>query len=158
VRKEVESLIGFFVNTLVIRTDLSGDPDFSEAVQRVRKVALEAYEHQDVPFEKLVEELHPDRDLSRNPLFQVTFQLLNDAGDPTAEMPVPSEAAQSSAVQIDIGTAKFDLRCEISTYAYGATGFFEYRTDLFEADTVARMSRHLTNLLADIVKHPNARI
>src|SRR4029077_4987798 len=98
-RAEIEGLIGFFVNSLVLRLDVSGEPNFRQLLGRGREVALEGYAHQDLPFEKLVKELHPDRGLSRNPLFQVTFQLHHDAAAPerkTPEQPASLEVARGT--------------------------------------------------------------
>ena len=148
-RTETEGLIGFFVNTLVMRTDLSGAPSFRELLARVRQTALEAYGHQDMPFEKLVDELHPDRDLSRNPLFQVCFQLFN------------VQSVSESLVQpvtVEAGIAKFDLRFDLLVSPRNLRGFFEYSTDLFEASTIARMAGHFVNLLEAIVADPEQRI
>ena len=118
-RVEIEGLIGFFVNTLVMRTDISGDPSFREALSRVRKVALEGFEHQDLPFEKLVEDLHPQRDLSRNPLFQVTFQLYGSNPTPAGES-TSIEDAPAPTFDVESQTAKFDLRFDLSESAGGA--------------------------------------
>src|SRR5262249_24933605 len=122
-RAEIEGLIGFFVNTLVLRTDLSGDPSVREVLGRVREGALGAHAHQDLPFEKLVEELQPERDLSRNPLCQVAFQLLN----------VPSATEEASPVdtglpafEVESGTAKFDLRFDLWESPEGLSGQVEY--------------------------------
>ena len=148
-RAEIEGLIGFFVNTLVMRTDLSGDPSFRELLTRVRQTALDAYAHQDLPFEKLVDELHPERDLSRNPLFQVCFQLLTVADVSDVERPThPVEA----------GTAKFDLRCDLQLSPASLSGFFEYSTDLFDETTIVRMIQHLLTLLHAIATDPDQRI
>jgi amino acid adenylation domain-containing protein len=156
-RVEIEGLIGFFVNTLVMRTDFSGDPTFREALARVRKVSLEAFEHQDVPFEKLVEQLQPQRDLSRNPLFQVTFQLYGSntgSGEGIASF---DDAA--SPFEVDPGTAKFDLRFDLAeTTDGGLTGFLEYDTALFAPESVARMARHFQILLECAVANPGLRL
>ena len=141
-RREIEGLIGFFVNTLVLRTDLSGDPSFRELLRRVREVCLGAYAHQDLPFEKLVEELHVERDLSRNPLFQVMFVLQN--GLPRAvELP----GLTLSPVEGNSETAHFDLTLQIVDAEQGLTAAFVYNTDLFEAATIARMLRTFQTLL-----------
>ena len=103
-RVETEGLIGFFVNNLVLRTDLSGNPTFRELLSRVREVTLGAYAHQDLPFEKLVEELQPQRDLSHNPLFQVMFALQNT---PRSDMKL--HGLTLSSFQVDNGTSRFDL-------------------------------------------------
>src|SRR2546425_12822323 len=113
-RRETEDLIGFFVNTLVMRTDLSGNPSFPELLRRVREVALQAYAHQDLPFEKLVEELRPERDRSHSPLFQVMFILQNAPREPF-ELP----GLTVSPLTVDSGTAKFDLTLSLTEGADG---------------------------------------
>src|SRR6266536_2975841 len=123
---EFESLIGFFVNTLVLRGDLSGDPPFSKLLSRIRDMCLGAYAHQDLPFEKLVQELQPERDLSRNPLFQVMFVLQNT--------PRPFQQASGLSIErIDIQTATspFDLALYLREREGKLIGFFEHSTDLF---------------------------
>jgi amino acid adenylation domain-containing protein len=145
-RLETEALMGFFVNTLVLRTDLGGDPCFAELLARVREVALDAYLHQDLPFEKLVEELAPERSLSHSPLFQVVFVLEN----------VPRGEATPAALQGGFlaaarGTAKFDLTLGLRERGGELEGGVEYATDLFDGATVARLCGHLEALLAGAV-------
>ena len=152
-RVEIERLIGFFTNTLVLRIDVTGNPCFRELLHRVREVSLGAYAHQDVPFEKLVEELHPQRDLSRNPLFQVAFSLQNR----------PARALQLTdltihASNIDIETSKFDLCLYIHPSERTASGWLGYNRDLFKRETAVGMVRHFVRLLASIAARPDARL
>ena len=151
-RRELEPLVGFFVNSLVLRTDVSGDPTFAELVQRVREVALGAYAHQDLPFELLVEQLQPTRDPSRNPLFQVTFQLFT----PQIDANMASDGAAPVAIQR--GTAIFDIAFTLIDAGGQLTGGFEYDTDLFDAGTIDRMGSHMRTLLQGAVLHPEQRI
>jgi amino acid adenylation domain-containing protein/non-ribosomal peptide synthase protein (TIGR01720 family) len=151
-RAEIESLIGFFANTLVLRTDLTGDPSFRVLLRRIQDVALGAYAHSELPFEKLVEELHPERDLSRNPLFQVALVLQNA---PEAPLELPGLRVELGGV--DNRVAKFDLTLYVSETGPGHLSF-EYNTDLFEDATVARALGHLENLLAAGVAEPERRI
>jgi amino acid adenylation domain-containing protein len=151
---EVEDLIGFFVNTLVLRADLTGDPTFRTLLGRVREMALNAYAHQELPFEKLVEELQPERDLSRNPLFQVSFQLFSaqiDRGAPTASDGAPT-------IDINRGMAIFDIAVNIWDSPDGLSGHVEYSTDLFDPATMARFVGHFRTLLKSIVATPDARL
>jgi amino acid adenylation domain-containing protein len=148
-RAETEPLIGFFVNTLVLRTDLSADPTFRELVGRIREVTLGAYAHQELPFEKLVEELQPERDLSRHPLFQVVFTLQNAA----TEEPGFSEMSLD-VLETETGTAKFDLRLAVTEDADGLTLAVRYSTDLFDAARIRRVLGHYRNLLAAAAADP----
>jgi len=152
-RAEIENLIGFFANMLVLRTDLSGNPTFRELLGRVREVALGAYAHQDVPFEKLVEELQPGRSLSHNPLFQVVFGLQN-APTPPAEF----SGLALNPLQVDHSTSKFDLVLHMVEGAEGLQGRLEYKTDLFDAATINRMIGHFQVLLEGIVADPEQHI
>ncbi|MCP5004726.1 MAG: amino acid adenylation domain-containing protein, partial [Planctomycetes bacterium] len=148
-RVEIERLIGFFVNTLVLRSDLSGDPSFREFFQRVRESALEAYAHQDLPFEKLVEEIQPERSLSHSPLFQVMFVFQNT-------QPLSSDFSNLtlSPVKVDTQTSKFDLTLFIIEKAQGFRLLMEFNTDLFNRDSIVRMLGHFQTLLESIVKNP----
>ena len=150
---KLEVLIGFFVNTLVLRTDLSGDPGFCELLARVRDVALGAYTQQDMPFEKLVEALNPQRDPGRNPLFQVMFALQNASGD-TLQL----NAVTAELLPVDTGTTQFDLSLELSETPRGLTGRVEYATALFEAATIDRLIGHFQILLEGIAARPEARL
>jgi amino acid adenylation domain-containing protein len=152
-RTELEGLLGFFTNTLVLRTDLSGSPSFRELLARVRETALDAYTHQDVPFERLVEELAPERDMSRTPLFQVTFVLQN-VPDAALEM----EGLKTSSVPLESHSAKFDLTLFVSESAQGLQTNWEYAIDLFDAVTIKRMARHFERLLEAVVADPDRRI
>ena len=152
-RAEIEGLIGFFVNTLVLRTNLSGNPSFRELLGRVREVALGAYTHQDLPFEKLVEELRPERDLSRTPLFQVMFSLQNA---PRAALELPGLSL--NRLEVENRTAKFDLTLSMVEGTNGLRGVLEYNTDLFDAATMTRMAEHFQTLLEAIVTHPAQRV
>lgn len=153
VRTELEALIGFFVNTLVMRTDLSGNPTFREMLSRVREMALGAYAHQDLPFEKLVQDLQPQRNLSHSPLFQVMFALQNtpDKAAGLARLIVHPQAVTSVV-------AKSDLSLSLHEGRDGLRGTLEYRTDLFEAATIARLASHFQMLLHGIVVDPQRRI
>ena len=144
-RVETESLIGFFVNTLVLRTKLSADLSFREFLKRVREVCLEAYAHQDVPFEKLVEELHPERSLSHTPLVQVMFALQNA---PVSALSLAG--LQLSIIEVPLETAKFDLSLSIEESANGLAGVLEYNSDLFDADAANRMLGHYSRLLESV--------
>ena len=152
-RGEIEGLIGFFVNTLVMRTDLSDNPSFSQLLTRVREVTMDAYAHQDLPFEMLVEALQPERDLSHTPLFQVAFVLQNTP---------KSEIAMTGLTVTDLPpentTAKFDLTLAMVSTDDGLKGVWEYNTDLFESSTIERLSGHFLNLLGGIAANPQARI
>jgi amino acid adenylation domain-containing protein len=152
-RAEIEGLIGFFVNTLVMRTDLSGDPSFREVLGRVREVALGAYAHQDLPFEMLVEELQPQRDLSRNPLCQIMFQLQN-----TPSITQQTQSLNPPSLEIKSGTAKFDVTFDLWESPQGLSGQFEYNTDFFDASTIERMAGHFQTLLEGIVVNPEQRL
>ncbi|OLD63512.1 MAG: hypothetical protein AUI47_08965 [Acidobacteria bacterium 13_1_40CM_2_68_5] len=150
-RLEIESLIGFFVNTLVLRTDLSGDPAFRELLRRVRGVALDAYAHQDLPFERLVEELRPPRDLGRTALFQV---MVAHAATPRVDL----EGLESEFVDIDDGISKFDLTLDVDDGGRRLACALEYSTDLFEAATARRMLQGLETLLERIAIDPGERL
>ena len=147
VRKETEGLLGFFVNTLVLRVDASGDPAFTELLGRVRAAALGAYAHQDLPFEKLVEELKPQRDLSRNPLIQVIFQLFESANNPDA-------VAIQSDVMLPTKTSLFDIRVDLAPGTRGLAGRIEYDTDLFEWQTIRRLIDRYLNVLDQVAAYP----
>jgi amino acid adenylation domain-containing protein len=152
-RAEIEDLIGFFVNTLVLRTDLSGDPSFQELLERVREVALGAYSYQDLPFEKLVEALQPQRNLSHNPLFQVLFIFQNTPRQVSELMGLTLRA-----LEVVPETAKFDLTLELAETPQGLRGWFEYSADVFDAATIARMAGHLRTLLEGVVANPTQRL
>jgi amino acid adenylation domain-containing protein len=147
---ELEDLIGFFANTLVLRTDLSGDPRFTELLARVRETALGAYAHQDVPFEKLVEELQPPRSLSHTPLFQVMISLDGVSGE------LALGDVSVSELPIEVASSKFDLQLALRSSVDALEGVLVYDADLFEPDTVARMGDHLANLLDAIAADPDA--
>ena len=151
-RDELKGLIGFFVNTLVLRTDLSGNPSFPELLQRVRRVALGAYAHQDLPFEQLVEALQPERDASYTPLFQVAFILRNALH--LEEIP----GLTLSSLNVESETAQFDLSLVVERTERGLIAAFEYNTDLFDAARIARMLGHFQNLLEGIVANPQAKL
>ena len=152
-RSELEGLIGFFVNSLVMRTDVSGNPTFKELLRRVREAALGAYAHQDLPFEKLVESLSPERDPSRNPLFQVTLALQNAPMEP-----FELSALKLSPVDLEPTTARFD----VELYAWEGKDLLRldcyYNTDLFEPNTVKRLLRHYAGLLEKLSQDPAQRV
>ena len=150
---QLESVIGFFVNTLVLRIDLSGNPSVEELLKRVRPVALDAYAHQDIPFEQLVEELQPERNLSHTPLFQVMLVLQNA---PMAEIDL-SELALSPMVSENTG-AKFDLTLSLAETDNGLVGVLEYNTDIFEPATIERLTGHFQTLIEGIVSKPRQTI
>ena len=152
-RSETEGLIGFFVNSLVMRVDVSGDPNFRALLGRVREVALGAYEHQDLPFEKLVEELDPVRDMSRNPLFQVMFAVQNA---PTAVLELAD--LQPDMVPLTARTTRFDLEVQAWEGPSGVEVQFIYNTDLFDGGTIERMVDHYRRLLESVVADPGQRI
>ncbi|MEH1943849.1 MAG: amino acid adenylation domain-containing protein [Nostoc sp.] len=150
---EVEGLIGLFANTLVMRTDLGGNPSFRELLGRVQEVVLSAYFHQDLPFEKLVEELQTERDLSRSPLFQVMFVLQSEQ---VLALEIPGLSLK--AIEVESKTAKFDLTLKLQETTENINGCFEYNADLFDADTISRMISHWQVLLESVVAQPNQQI
>lgn len=152
-RKEIEPLIGFFVNTLVLRTNLVGNPTFVELMVRVRQMALAAYSHQDLPFEKLVEALQPERNLSHHPLFQVMFVLQKTRLEPL-ELP----GLTLTPLELDNATSKFDVTLSMIEMESGLTGTWEYNSDLFDATTIHRMIGHFQTLLEGIVANPQLRV
>jgi amino acid adenylation domain-containing protein len=166
-RSEIEGIIGFFVNTLVLRSDLAGNPTFRELLDRVREVTVGAYTHQDLPFEKLVEELHPERSLSHHPLFQVVFGFQNA---PMSPLELPGLVPK--LINIDFKTTRFDLELHLWKYGEdfrssdggnweddeGLRGIIVYNTDLFEPATIDRMLNHFKNLLSGIVTNPARQI
>jgi amino acid adenylation domain-containing protein len=152
-RVELEGLIGFFVNTLTLRTDLSGNPTFRELVRRVRTVALEAYAHQDMPFEQLVEQMQPERTMSRNPLFQVMFQMENTPKD---DLPLPGLVL--SPVEVERVTTQFDLSFDVMENDEGLMVIAEYSTDLFNKATISSMLRRWQILLEGVVTNPDTRL
>ncbi|OYV21526.1 MAG: amino acid adenylation domain-containing protein [Methylococcaceae bacterium NSP1-2] len=149
-RQELENMIGFFVNTLALRTDLSGTPSFEQLLSRVRAVCLDAYAHQEMPCEKLVAELQVQRDMSRNPLFQVLLVL-----QPADQQDVDLTGLTVNKLSIPHDSAKFDLAISLREQADGLTGTIEYNTDLFTSDTIARLAGHFQTLLTAVVAHPN---
>ncbi|MGO9126853.1 MAG: non-ribosomal peptide synthetase [Terriglobales bacterium] len=152
-RSELERLLGYFLNPVVLRNNLSGDPTFSETLQRVRDISLDALSNDDAPFTQIVKELHPARTLSANPLFQVLF---------TLEPPMPVDANGWSVAltqsQVDTKLVKFDLCLELDDAPTGIAGRFKYSADLFDPPTIARMAGHLETLLRAVAANPDERI
>ncbi|MEM7346155.1 MAG: amino acid adenylation domain-containing protein, partial [Chloroflexota bacterium] len=145
-RQEIEELIGFFINTLVLRTDLSGNPTFNTLLARVKSVTLDSYDHQDLPFEHLVEMLQPDRDLSHSPLFQVMFILQN-----APATPLQLQGITITPIETENHTSKFDLTMFITETQQGLLGRLEYNSDLFDEGTASRLVGHWQTLLQGIV-------
>ncbi|MFJ6198025.1 amino acid adenylation domain-containing protein [Micromonospora sp. NPDC092111] len=150
-RPEVENVVGFFVNTLVMRADLTGDPSFAELLGRVRADALGAYEHQDVPFERVVDEVASDRDLHRTPLFQAMFSLDDDADD----RPVRLGGVTGERFDLDLDAVKFDLILQTARRADGLAAAFFHRADLWRPATMRRWAAQYTRLLEQVVAHPD---
>ncbi|WP_142250624.1 non-ribosomal peptide synthetase [Bradyrhizobium sp. UNPF46] len=150
---ELEAMVGCFVNMLVMRTDVSDDPSFRDLLQRVKETTLSAYENQDVPLERVVEALQPHRDLSRQPLFQVALILLNG---PPAQLDLPG--LRVSQVATEHVTTRFDLSLTLYEASSGIRGWFEYASDLFDDDTIARIAGHFENLLSAIAAGPDKHV
>ncbi|TKH59124.1 amino acid adenylation domain-containing protein, partial [Bacillus cereus] len=148
--KGVEGLIGFFVNTLVYRSDLSGTPTFREILNQTKKKALKAYEYQDIPFEKVVEAVQPERSMSHSPIFQTMFTLQNIKQE---RLDLPDRSIEM--VESNMSIAKFDLSLTAYEVEEGLFVSFEYNTDLFDSGTIARMAGHFENWLNEITYHPD---
>ena len=171
-RLETETLIGFFANTLALRADLSGDPTFRELLGRVRTTANGAYGHQDMPFEKLVEELQPERDPSRIPLVQVMFAFQNlpdggmERGTPAHRLDTLVSEPQfefgagltARPFKVDSGTAKFDMTLYLWETGQEVGGAWQYNADLFEASTIERIAGDFQMLLEEIVAKPERHL
>lgn len=157
-RSEIEGLIGFFVNSLVLRTDLSGNPSFSQLLHRTREVTLGAYAHQDLPFEKLVGELQLERDLNYNPLFQVWFAFQNVATADIQKLTLSLPDLTLSPFDTNKQRVPFDLGLLLSEQAEGINGCFEYKTDLFESSTIVRMAEQLETLLRCVITQPDIQL
>ncbi|MFD3827386.1 condensation domain-containing protein, partial [Streptomyces sp. NPDC058625] len=153
-RIESEGLIGFFANTLVMRADLSGDPTFAQLLGRVKDVALQAYSHQDVPFEAVVDALQLERSLSHSPVFQVAFVLQEAQADSEVRL----GDLDVSLIEFDFDITKFDVTLDLREAPDGLIGAVEYNTDLFDRETVRRFVRHYTALLHAVVAEPQQRI
>lgn len=151
-RPALESLIGFFVNTLVLRTRLENNPTFRELLAQVRQVALNAYSHQDVPFDQLVEFLQPQRHLSHSPLFQVMFVLQNS---PVEKLELPGLSVTQIELDRPTAGATFDLTLSMQEIGSELRGAFEYNANLFDADTIARMVGHFQTLVEAIATNPD---
>jgi hypothetical protein len=152
-RPEIEGLVGFFVNTLVLRSDLSGNPSFRELLKRVREVCLGAYAHQELPFQKLVQALHPKRDTSHRSLVQVAFALQN-----VPRQPLELSGLVVTPVRTDLGSAQADLTLFVWEDEGCLAGSFNYAADLFNASTVSRMIEHFQTLLNAVVADPEQRL
>ena len=152
-RVELENVVGFFINTQVLRTDLSGEPTFRETLARVRATCLEAYEHEEVPFDEVVKRLKPVRDPSHNPLFQIMFQF-RDAG---ADIETIGGMAARGFPHKNV-TAKFDLLLSVEDTHRGLSGYLEYSTDVFDRPTVERFYGHFESLLGRVLSDPDQRI
>ncbi|WP_215544466.1 non-ribosomal peptide synthetase [Amycolatopsis sp. CA-230715] len=153
-RLELEDLVGFFANTLVMRADLSGDPTFPDLLAQVKRTALDAYDHQDVSFEAVVDALRLERSLAYSPVFQ-TMLVLHEA---RTQREIMLGDLEVSEVEIDTGYTKFDCTVELRETPDGLEGLVEYNTDLFDRDTIRRLAGHYTELLASIAADPRARI
>jgi len=152
-RKELEGLIGFFANTLPMRTNVSGELSFREVLARLKEAALGAYAHQDLPFEYLVEQFHPERSLSHSPLVQVMFNF-----EPTIPQMAEMPGLSASLMDYDNKSAKFDLTLFARDHGTEIFGTLEYNVDLFTSETIERMSGHLLTLLSGIVANPDQPI
>ncbi|HEY9803800.1 MAG TPA: amino acid adenylation domain-containing protein [Leptolyngbyaceae cyanobacterium] len=151
---EIEQLIGFFINLLVLRNDLSGNPTFLELLQRVRTQTLAAYAHQDFPFDELVRELQPERQVSNNvPLFQILFVLQNT---PNSALELPGVSLK--LLEVENKTARFDLALFLTETEEGIAGKWQYNADLFTPDTITRLTNHWQTLIKSIVSQPQSRI
>ena len=148
-RNEFEALLGLFLNVLILRLDLSGNPTFVETIARAREVCLGALRHQELPFEKLVEELHPERLLGRNPLFQVSFAYQN-----TPQVPLRLSRITVEDLEVETGIARFDLHLFMEEVDGHLNGYCDYDINLFDAGTIERMLGHFQTLLEGIVADP----
>jgi hypothetical protein len=150
---KTEDLIGFFVNMLVLRTDLSNDPSFRELLKRMRKVTLGAYAHQDLPFDRLVQELRPERSLGQTPLFQAVFSLQN-----ATQGKLEFSDLTLTELDIDMSMAKYDLVLNMWESEHSLRGSLQYNTDLFLPATISKLLNHFENLLESIATSPDARL
>ena len=152
-RDETENLIGFFVNQLVLRTDLSGNPTFQELLAKVRRITLDAYANQDLPFDKLVKALNPKRDLSSQPLFQVKMVLQNA---PMSSLELPG--LQLSSINVDQQTTKFDLLLNIEDTEAGLNCLLEYDADLFSKNKIIELLKNLKLIISTIIRQPELKL
>ncbi|WP_311931631.1 non-ribosomal peptide synthetase [Microbispora sp. H11081] len=150
---ELERVVGLFINSLPMRADLSGDPAFTELLGRVRETALDAYTHQELPFDRLVGELGVERDVSRSPVFQVMFALQN-----YRSAPLRTQGLAMSAYPFEVTASRFDLALYLMDLGDGLRGTLTYRTELFRPETIARLAECFENLLRSIVADPHARL
>jgi Condensation domain len=158
-RSELEPLIGLFLNTVVLRVNIGGAPTFRELLRRVREVALDAFANQEVPFERLVRELRPEREITRNPLYQVSFQLFS--GNPAVERPDFGDLASifnADPVWINKGTSNMDFALDIWETAEGLWGKIEYSTELFAAETIRQIGKQFVQLLRAVILDPDRSI
>ncbi|MFH8350392.1 condensation domain-containing protein, partial [Streptomyces sp. NPDC018045] len=153
-RIEVENLIGLFANTLVMRTDVSDDPAFPDLLTRVKKTALEAFAHQDVPFEAVVESLQAERSLAHSPVFQTMFVLQEERTGRESKL----GEVEVTLVDFDFDITKFDLTLELRETPDGLTGVVEYNTDLYDRETIQRFIGHYTTLLTAVTADPEEKI
>ncbi|NML40058.1 amino acid adenylation domain-containing protein [Chitinophaga sp. G-6-1-13] len=153
-QEEVAGVIGFFVNTLALRSDLSQHPSFLTLLQQVKQTTLAAYDHQDIPFEKVVEAVNTDRDLSRTPLFQVLFELQNTPAVDEVQLGAMTVARE----ELKYNTAQFDLVVSMEEAPDGLTGYVEYCTDVFRESTITQLMTHFMQLLETIITLPGTRI